>query len=425
MLFSLALACGVVHAAPTTSHKKESASHLRLEPSTRRTAAVKSPAARLVPTLPALESDGDAEAKLLAIYRAIGLGNTAIALRDAELLAQKYPNFQLGQLVYGDLLAMQVRPVSKLGDLAADSPAEMVALTALRQESALRLRALRERPLAGNVPSQFAQLAMSSAHAIAIDTSRARLYLFENTASGLHIVADYYISVGRLGIDKNLEGDLRTPLGVYYITGSLSPKTLKPFYGVGALPINYPNPYDVRRGKTGGGIWLHGTPRDQFTRPPLATDGCVVMANQDLHRLLTTVEARSTPVVIADQLQWVPPQASFAASHVFEQSFEAWRAAKSRGDLRATLAYYTDDFTSYDKTLAQYAPSLERDIHRAAGRPLETKDLSFLRWQDKANETMVVTFGEVPVGEQTGPVRRQYWIQQRGVWKIFFEGTIG
>jgi cyclophilin family peptidyl-prolyl cis-trans isomerase len=98
-----------------------------------------------------------------------------------------------------------------------------------------------------------------------VDASRSRLYLFENTPQGLRLVADYYASVGKLGIEKSVEGDQRTPLGVYFITSRLDPATLRDFYGAGALPLNYPNPLDQLRGKTGSGIWLHGTPPDQFS----------------------------------------------------------------------------------------------------------------------------------------------------------------
>jgi len=61
-------------------------------------------------------------------------------------------------------------------------------------------------------------------------------------------------------VEKVAEGDMRTPLGVYFIGSNLDPKSLKDFYGAGALTLNYPNPYDLRRGKTGSGIWVHGTP---------------------------------------------------------------------------------------------------------------------------------------------------------------------
>ncbi|MGH6640361.1 MAG: hypothetical protein ACREBY_17400, partial [Polaromonas sp.] len=55
--------------------------------------------------------DGEAEARLIEIYRQIGQANTREALRQAESLVQDHPNFQLAQLVYGDLLAGLTRPV--------------------------------------------------------------------------------------------------------------------------------------------------------------------------------------------------------------------------------------------------------------------------------------------------------------------------
>ncbi len=51
------------------------------------------------------------------------------------------------------------------------------------------------------------------------------------------------------------------------------------FYGAGAFPINYPNEWDRRQGRDGYGIWLHGVPRDVYSRPPRASDGCIVLSN--------------------------------------------------------------------------------------------------------------------------------------------------
>ncbi|MBA2963460.1 L,D-transpeptidase family protein [Ramlibacter sp. CGMCC 1.13660] len=369
--------------------------------------------------------DGQAEARLIEIYRLIGHGQARAALAKADTLVRDHPNFQLAHLVHGDLLAAQARPLRAWGDVPEGAAAAGAQLLGeLREESLLRIRALKERPPEGAVPSQFLQLAPRSKHAIAVDTSRARLYLFENTPSGLKLLADYYISVGKLGTDKAVEGDLRTPLGVYYVTSNLDPKSLKDFYGSGALPINYPNPYDARRGRTGGGIWLHGTPPGQFSRAPKATDGCVVLANPDLDRIIRTVEVRSTPVVIAPSLRWVAPQSMPAEGKSFADTLGAWRAAKASGDLTRVLSFYTPDMSANGKGVAEWLPQLKSEIGRARGRDLELKDLSYLRWTDSA-DTMVVTFGEVPVGDRTGPVKRQYWMRQGQQWKIFFEGVIG
>lgn len=372
-----------------------------------------------------LVRDGEAEARLLEVYRLIGQADSRQALAKAQSLVEDHPNFQLAQLVYGDLLSAQTRPLRAVGDVpegAARTGAQL--LGELREESALRIRALRERPVPGTVPAQFLQLSPRNRHAIAIDTSRARLYLFENTNKGLKLLADYYISVGKSGIEKAVEGDLRTPLGVYFVTSNLDPRSLKDFYGVGALPINYPNPYDARRGKTGSGIWLHGTPPAQFSRAPKATDGCVVLANPDLQRIINTVEVRTTPVVIAEKLSWVEPGRTHDDAKPFADALAAWRSAKASGDVARILAFYTPDFSGYGKSLAEWTPVLRAEIDKARGRDVQLKDLSYLRWTDSA-DTMVVTFGEVPEGARTGPVKRQYWLRQGSQWKIFFEGVIG
>lgn len=401
--------------APNKSDKKSNVKHASKKAIPEKTAAA--PAATMVQA-------GQAEAKLIEVYKLIGSGQHKDALDKSTRLVREHPNFQLAHLVHGDLLASRVRPIQTVGDVP-DVPAGAASnnLNDLRLESARRIAALREPVPAGLVPSQFLALSTASRHAIAVDASKSRLYLFENTSSGLKQIGNYYITVGKAGTSKLVEGDQRTPLGVYYITSSLDPKSLKEFYGAGALPISYPNVLDSKRGKTGGGIWLHGTPPNQFSRAPQASDGCVVLANPDLLHIINTVAIRSTPVVIAPQLQWVQPQKARAEGKSFEDALHAWRTAKSSGKTEQVLKYYTQDFSSSGKSLAQWTPTLQAEMQKFQGRTIELKDVSLLRWNDTA-ETMVVTFGEVAKGLRFGLTKRQYWIRENGQWKIFFEGTI-
>lgn len=381
------------------------------------------PARLTVPSKSSAPSDG-AEARLIEIYKLIVQAKMSEALPKAKTLVDEHPNFQLAQLVYGDLLTATSRPLLNFGDVP-DSVAHLAGpmLKDLRHESQLRLQALRERPAPGTVPSQFLALSRRTKHAIAIDASRSRLYLFENTVVGLTLLADYYISVGKAGTEKNIEGDLRTPLGVYFISGNLNPNSLKELYGSGALPLNYPNQLDLKRGKTGSGIWLHGTPPAQFSRPPLATDGCVVLANPDLERVIKTVEVRTTPVVISQSLKWVAPKEAKANSKLFAEAFEAWQQAKSSPDISRVIAWYTPDFTSYGKTLAEWKPTLEMERKQVAKQGVRRKYISYLHWTD-SDETMVVTFDEIANNVKTGRTKRQYWTHQANQWKIFFEGII-
>ena len=379
---------------------------------------------------------GQAEARLIDIYRLTSQGQHREALAKADLLVRDHPNFHLAHLVHGDLLSLQMRPVRQLGDVPdTKAQAAIEQLNVLRDESRRRLRALTERPPAGSIPTQFLSLASQSRHAIAVDASRSRLYLFENltpqpangllaSAPRLKLLGDFYISVGLQGIEKQLEGDQRTPLGVYYITSNLNPASLPDLYGVGALPINYPNPLDVQRGKTGSGIWLHGTPSDQFVRAPLASDGCVVLSNPDLERLLRTVQIRTTPVVIAQELQWVQPDVLDSTRQQFAASLEAWRSAKGQGDLQQLKAFYSSRFQNQGRNLEQWWPKVESEVRSGAvQRGVALKDLSMLQWRD-IQDTMVVTFGEVTNGQSRGVTKRQYWMRERDQWKIFFEGTL-
>jgi len=377
------------------------------------------------PTEAELNTDFQAEKRLLWIYELIGSGRYREALQKAEQLVKDVPHFQLAQLVYGDLLASRIHVVKTLGDVTPEAAASAgLTLGDLRQESQRRLEALRERPPANTIPSQFLKIAMRSKHVIAVDASRSRLYLFENTASGPRLLRDYYVSVGKAGVSKAIEGDQRTPLGVYYVTGLLNRKTLGDFYGSGALPINYPNMLDLRRSKSGRGIWLHGTPSSQFARAPQATDGCLVISNPDLHHLSSTVEVQTTPIVVASKLTWVSPAALEPVKGNFETVLQEWRTAKSRGDWAQVQGFYASDFNSYGRNLSQWLPELKAETAKARSRQLQLKDLTLLSWVD-TEEVMVVTFSELGRGAASGPLKRQYWVKIDKRWKIFFEGVIG
>lgn len=405
----LALAAGAVGAVGVVSVSTASASK-----------------AEAKPVLPL--RDGEAETRLISIYQLISQGDQRQALAQAESLVQDHPQFQLAQLVLGDLLSARSRPLARVGDVPgaerSHSSTVTTSLQQLREESERRLQARRDRPPENTVPAQFLMLSERSRHAVAVDASRSRLYLFENTAKGMRLVADYYASVGKLGIGKDVEGDQRTPLGVYFVTSRLDPATLRDLYGAGALPINYPNPLDQSRGKTGKGIWVHGTPSNQFSRAPLATDGCVAISNPDLERLMRTVEPRSTPVIIAQELQWVAPRTAQTERREFDALLEAWSKAKSEGDIPRLQRFYTPDFKSasqhpLERWLTALVPSEDQ-----RGREVHIKDKSYLRWTD-ADDTMVVTFGEVIAGSRTGTTRRQYWTRKGTQWQIFYEGVIG
>ncbi len=381
--------------------------------------------------VPAKSVNYEAESRLIAIYKLIGDGKSKQALPLAAGLVSDFPNFQLAQLIYGDLLQMQLKPVAQVGELPASfskSPANLAALADLREESNLRLKALKERPSHGTIPSQLLSLSTRNKHVIAVDTSRSRLYVLENGVQGLRLISDYYISVGKAGAGKQIEGDLKTPLGIYYLTTPIEPKNLAPLYGGGALPINYPNPFDQRLGKTGSGIWLHGTMPEKYARQPKSSDGCVVLSNPDLRQVMATVAVKTTPVIISHRLDWVAPNQVHTERQQFELTLNAWREAKSKGQFDKLYSFYKSDFSNYSGGLKDWWPSTLNEMKTANNRPFQWRETTLLLWRTdigtKNPNVMVVTYDEISPASKQMQTKRQYWMQADNQWKIFFEGVI-
>lgn len=361
---------------------------------------------------------GSPEARLIALYRLVGQGQLEAALEANTALLQQYPNFRLALLLQADLLAAHAAPLKDWG-------AGVMAqgdLTPLREEAQQRLAALHERPPAGAVPAEFLQLPPSQPFAIAVDASRSRLYLFENGEQGLKLVDDFYVSVGKQGVDKLVEGDQKTPLGLYFITGQIERKALEDRFGAGALPLNYPNAYDRTRGRTGKGILLHGVSSANYSRPPQDSDGCVVLANEDLLGLSTRLPQRDTPVLISRRIDWRAPEAARAAADpAFMRSFNQWRDARLAADGDKMATFYPS------ASAADASLNLTRSRQRVASAPAPSliDDTSLIRFRDD-RDLMVVTFREQTAfnGQQTDHVMRQYWGREGDNWRIVAEGQV-
>ncbi|PKO65312.1 MAG: hypothetical protein CVU22_20445 [Betaproteobacteria bacterium HGW-Betaproteobacteria-16] len=360
---------------------------------------------------------------MIEVYRAIAAGDSR-ALLLAEDLVREVPNFQLGQLVYGDLLLSRTGSSPAYATVMDGPPVVREQLQKLRMEASRRLNVLREGPPPGAWPEQVLELAHNVRHVVVVDASRSRVYVFEHRATGLNLIRNFYASIGRAGFDKQIEGDLRTPLGVYHITSRLRDKQLDELYGVGALPLNYPNEHDRRLGRTGSGIWLHGVPRAAYSRSPFATEGCVALANDDMAYLMNELEPRRTPVIITDEVKWVQPDTTAFARTEFRALLSDWMTAWSEGDRFALQSFYSTDFLSGKGRHAASRHALRLLKAQPLARRIDIKNVSIFRWK-RESEVTVVNFTEIVAGRASGLAKRQYWGLEQGRWVMFFDGAVG
>ena len=383
----------------------------------------------------------DPDVLLIEVYKDLAANRLRQAQSRADALVEAYPNFQLGHLIRGDLLLMHTRPVTTFGAVAGGSAEK---LDNLRAEAMARLKSLRERPDPNLVPRSILQLRGDQKYALIVDAKRSRLYVYENKGGQPKFVADYYISQGKLGVNKLKEGDQKTPLGVYYITGRLAGARLPDFYGAGALPISYPNEWDKLHGRSGSGIWLHGTPSDSFSRPPLSSDGCVVLTNPDLHKLSASVEIGKTPIVISDQVEFVSKAKWDVERSLAAKLVDGWRRDVESLDPARLMANYSQHFKSAQgenldtwfvkqqqsttgggvtggafPSVTGNAPPKPNGVRNIS---LTLRDTSFFIYPGQ-EDLIVGTFTQdASIGNRKHSIRkRQYWAREGAQWKIVSE----
>lgn len=129
---------------------------------------------------------------------------------------------------------------------------------------------------------------------ILVDKRKKELLVVQNIGRYPKVVEKFSVSLGKYPGDKEREGDMKTPEGRYKIIDIKKNTRLLPQYGPMVFVLNYPNEMDQIMGKTGSGIWIHGTANDEITPD---TKGCIAINNRDLLRF-ARYASNGTPVVI-------------------------------------------------------------------------------------------------------------------------------
>ena len=363
----------------------------------------------------------DADRQLSNSLLAISQSRVPEAQTAVDQLTQQHPNFRLAQLVKGDLLLARARPLETLGNIQARS----TELDQLRLEAKQRVRAATEAAPQDMVPAYLLNLDDSYRHALVVDASRSRLYVYENRA-GLPVrVADFYVTIGKAGAGKQKEGDNRTPIGIYSVSGFKSPRELTDFYGSGAFTLSYPNEWDTRQGRNGHGIWIHGSPSDTYSRTPRASEGCVVLANDDLTRLGKFIQTGKTPVIIAEQVEWVAYDALGERRNNLSNALEQWRKDWESRDTNKYLSHYSASFRTGTQDIQSFGTSKQKVNAGKTWIKVGLSQVSLMLYPERPDFALVSFVQEYQsnnLNDRT--VKRQFWSRENGRWKIIHETSL-
>jgi len=360
------------------------------------------------------------ESLLVKSLFAITDGQLEEASRAIDEVLKTAPNFKLAHLIRGDLLTAKAQQLQDFGNSTVSRDEN---IDGLREEARRRLERYLSEQLPNQIPEPLWKLDPSQQYAMVVDTAKSRLYLYRNNDGTPRYVADYYVTIGKNGSEKRIEGDKRTPLGVYFSAPKLT-KKLPDFYGDGAYPLNYPNEWDKREGRNGYGIWLHGTPSNTYSRPPLSSDGCVVLTNPDLKSLEPILKNGNVPVIITSGLQWLPANATAPQGQKLDAALESWRKAWQTQDTESYLAYYSQQFFSPTADYERWVKEKRRIQASKAETEIKLSNVSMFRYPHSQREMAIVMFEQ----EYRSPhldsriKKRQYWVLENQQWKIMYEG---
>jgi murein L,D-transpeptidase YafK len=361
-------------------------------------------------------------------------GKTKQAFDTVNELIRTAPNFKLAYLIRGDLLTSQGHALTGFGDSNETDPSATTSseeIAGLRDEARTRIEYYLSDKKSTQLPNLFVKFSAEQENLIVVDTTKSRLYLYKKVDGALQYVADYYVTVGKNGVGKQAQGDKRTPLGVYF-AGTKLTQPLDDIYGDAAYPLNFPNELDQHQNKTGSGIWLHGTPSGTYSRPPRASDGCVVLSNPDLKAIEPILQSGKTPVIIADKLEWLASDKASeqlktheAGQEALQKSIEEWRKDWVSQNTDEYLSHYSKKFFYSDGGLAQWG-DYKRGIQ--ASKPkvaIQINDISMFGYPGFEQPVVVVNFEQdfKSASLQNKMRKRQYWVNENNQWKIIYEGA--
>jgi len=190
------------------------------------------------------------------------------------------------------------------------------------------------------------------------------------------------VFVGEKKGDKQVEGDLKTPIGAYRLTSRIT--NVDPFYGPLALVTNYPNLYDKSQGKTGHGIWIHGLPlnqeRDDYTK------GCIALDNTKIKKLDKKINIDNSVLVISEKkLSTVSKDdMSIVLSSIFK-----WRDAWVESDITSYLSFYDKEFKkSNGQSLQKFSNYKKRVFSKNEKKSIEFYNINIIPYPNDLNRKL-------------------------------------
>ena len=237
---------------------------------------------------------------------------------------------------------------------------------------------------------------------VAVDKEKQKFFFYEKH-SPLRLKYEFVCTTGQKPGDKQVVNDLKTPEGIYFVEYKIASGLDFREYGGVAYTLNYPNPVDKLRGKTGHGIWIHSK---GFGLVP--TKGCVAIGLQEID----TVGPRLTPgtaVILAEGME-EPGQLSKddkLTAQILRNQMQAWSNAWAARSPKMFDFYDREAYSKATEDFAAFKANKERVFKMIQNIRLFNRDIHVLEgpgyWVTWAEQCYTAS------NHTSEGIRRLYW----------------
>ncbi len=372
----------------------------------------------------AFEANKKYEPAIVEVLEKLQRGDLTQALSLVNAHLTEFPKSRVAHLLRADILKAKGNGLAAVGEGSALPPDELSGLTH-QLKNRWRHNQNDHAVVHRMLPNALLYMGQHP-YVLVADMPRGRLYVYENNDGQPELVRDYYMSVGSAGYGKQIEGDNKTPIGVYHVNRYIEGKRLPDLYGKGAFPVNYPNKYDRFLNRTGYGIWLHGTPSTTYARSPWTSEGCFVLSNDDLLDIAQFVSADAkTPVILSDQIDWISPDEHKRRSQQYLKIVEQWKSDWESINTDAYLRHYAADNLNFGAINYDTWAKKKRVLNNSKTFIQIDLDIKELFVYPGETDMFVVSFTQNYLSNnyEGQTVKKQYWKRSdNGRWKIIYEG---
>lgn len=213
--------------------------------------------------------------------------------------------------------------------------------------------------------------------AILVDKRTNTLQVAEYRDGRFVPIKTYHATLGQVRGDKEEEGDLKTPEGIYTFKSKLLPPAIKPKFGAMAFYLNYPNTFDQMAGRTGFDIMLHATDTPDRLSQNYDSQGCIVVKNEEISEIQQWVRLGLTPILIFPDLsgEYLSPGQDPKLKTFFESWIKAWETETIDG----YIGHYHSDFSAQGMNKSQWKTYKQNLNSRYASISIGPEDVMYYR----------------------------------------------